>query len=146
MKKRKKMTLVKNEEVKQKWHLVDASDKILGRLAVQVARILMGKNRVDYTPNIDNGDYVVVINAEKIRTTGKKLEQKIYFSHSGYPGGHRLTALKDMQQKNPCKVISEAVWGMIPKGRLGRKVFRKLKVVKGSQHSFTAQKPEKQEV
>ena len=123
----------------KKWHLVDATGKTLGRLATEIATLLMGKHKPSYSPHIDNGDYVVVVNAEKIRVTGKKLKQKIYYSHSGYPGGLKEITLGEMLKKHPERVIIYAVEGMLPKNKLGRKMLKKLKVYAGPTHPHGAQ-------
>jgi len=135
------MTIMANKQnVKQKWYVVDAKDKILGRLATEIAKILRGKHRVDFTPHVDTGDFVVVINAGKIRTTGKKLEQKLYKSFSGYPGGLKEVNLEALLEKKPTEAIRHAVWGMLPKGKLGRATFKKLKVYSTETHPHEAQK------
>jgi len=123
------------------WVLVDATDKTLGRLATKIAMILRGKHKPEFTPNCDTGDYVVVINAEKVRVTGDKLEQKRYWRHTGYPGGIKSTKLGDQLEKHPERVLESAVKGMLPKGPLGYAQFRKLKVYAGAQHPHTAQQP-----
>jgi large subunit ribosomal protein L13 len=132
----------KKGEVEQKWYVVDAKDAILGRLAVKIATQITGKNKTIYTPNTDTGDFVIVINAEKIKLTGRKLDNKVYYRHSGYPGGLRAETARERMKRCPEKIITDAVWGMIPKGRLGRAMLRKLKVYKGSEHPHEAQKPE----
>ena len=132
----------KKGEVEQKWYVVDAKDAVLGRLAVKIATQITGKNKTIYTPNTDTGDFVIVINAEKIKLTGRKLDNKVYYRHSGYPGGLRAETARERMKRCPEKIISDAVWGMIPKGRLGRAMLRKLKVYKGSEHPHEAQKPE----
>jgi len=132
----------KKGEVEQKWYVVDAKDAILGRLAVKIATQITGKNKTIYTPNTDTGDFIIVINAEKIKLTGRKLDNKVYYRHSGYPGGLRAETARDRMKRCPEKIITDAVWGMIPKGRLGRAMLRKLKVYKGSEHPHEAQKPE----
>jgi large subunit ribosomal protein L13 len=132
----------KKGEVEQKWYVVDAKDAVLGRLAVKIATQITGKNKTIYTPNTDTGDFVIVINAEKIKLTGRKLDNKVYYRHSGYPGGLRAETARDRLKRCPEKIITDAVWGMIPKGRLGRAMLRKLKVYKGSEHPHEAQKPE----
>jgi large subunit ribosomal protein L13 len=132
----------KKGEVEQKWYVVDAKDAILGRLAVKIATQITGKNKTIYTPNTDTGDFVIVVNAEKIKLTGRKLDNKMYYRHSGYPGGLRAETARERLKRCPEKIISDAVWGMIPKGRLGRAMLRKLKVYKGSEHPHEAQKPE----
>jgi large subunit ribosomal protein L13 len=132
----------KKGEVEQKWYVVDAKDAILGRLAVKIATQITGKNKTIYTPNTDTGDFVIVINAEKIKLTGRKLDNKVYYRHSGYPGGLKAETARDRMKRCPEKIITDAVWGMIPKGRLGRAMLRKLKVYKGSEHPHEAQKPQ----
>jgi large subunit ribosomal protein L13 len=130
----------------RRWLLVDASDKTLGRLATQVADALRGKRKPEYTPHIDVGDFVVVVNAEKVRVTGNKREEKIYYRHSGYPGGLRSRTLGEMLERRPEEVVRLAVRGMLPKNRLGRAQLRKLKVYAGPEHPHEAQKPEPMEV
>ncbi|MDP2277896.1 MAG: 50S ribosomal protein L13 [Nitrospirota bacterium] len=137
-----KTRFAKKTDIEYKWYLVDAKDAVLGRLAVKIAVCLRGKNKAIFTPNVDTGDFVVVVNAEKVRTTGKKLDDKIYYHHSGYPGGIKAKTLRERLSKEPQKVISDAVWGMLPKNRLGRAMLKKLKVYKGSAHPHAAQKPE----
>ncbi|MBA7683271.1 50S ribosomal protein L13 [subsurface metagenome] len=133
---------LKKEEIDKKWWLIDADGKILGRLATEVATLLRGKRKPEFTPFIDCGDFVVIVNAEKINVTGKKIEQKKYYSHSGYPGGLKVNTLEELLDKKPEEVIRKAVWGMIPKGKLGRAVYKKLKVYKGPEHPHDAQKPQ----
>ena len=128
--------------IERKWYVVDASQYTLGRLSSQVAAVLRGKHKPTYTPNIDTGDYVIVINADKIKVTGKKMDQKIYYSHSDYVGGMKETTLKEMMAKKPERVIELAVNGMLPKGPLGREMFKKLHVYAGPEHEQAAQKPE----
>ncbi|MGO5165510.1 MULTISPECIES: 50S ribosomal protein L13 [unclassified Candidatus Paralachnospira] len=128
--------------IERKWYVVDASAYTLGRLASEVAAVLRGKNKPTFTPHIDTGDYVIVVNAEKVQITGKKLEQKIYYSHSEYVGGMKEATLKEMMAKKPEKVIELAVKGMLPKGPLGRAMFDKLHVYAGPDHKHQAQKPE----
>ncbi|MFV0528499.1 MAG: 50S ribosomal protein L13 [Lachnospiraceae bacterium] len=130
------------EKVERKWYVVDAADQTLGRLASEVAKVLRGKNKPEYTPYVDTGDYVIIINAEKIKVTGKKLEQKIYYHHSDYVGGMKETTLKEMLDKKPEKVLELAVKGMLPKGPLGRAMHKKLFVYAGAEHKHEAQKPE----
>jgi len=129
-------------DVERKWYLVDAEGAILGRLATKIAIYLRGKNKPVFTPNIDTGDFIIVVNADKVRLTGKKLENKMYYHHSGYPGGLKSEAAKDLQKRKPEKIITNAVWGMLPKGRLGRAMLKKLKVYKGPEHPHKAQNPE----
>lgn len=128
--------------IERKWYVVDATDMTLGRLASEVAKVLRGKNKPIFTPHIDTGDYVIIINAAKIKVTGKKLDQKIYYHHSDYVGGMKETTLKDMMAKKPERVVELAVKGMLPKGPLGRDMYRKLHVYAGAEHSHIAQKPE----
>lgn len=131
----------KKDDVEKRWWLVNAEGRVLGRLATEVAVLLRGKNKPEFADFCDNGDFVVVINAEKIRVTGRKSEDKRYFSHSQYPGGLRSDAFKDLLEEKPEEVIRRAVWGMIPKNKLGRQVFKKLKVYRGSSHPHEAQRP-----
>ena len=128
--------------VERKWYVVDAEGKTLGRLASEVANVLRGKNKPTYTPHIDTGDYVIVVNAEKIQVTGKKLDQKIYYHHSEYVGGMKEATLREMMQKKPEFVITHAVKGMLPKGPLGRQMLKKLHIYAGPEHNHAAQKPE----
>ena len=132
--------------VERKWYVVDAADQTLGRLSSEIAKVLRGKNKPTYTPNIDTGDYVIVINADKIKVTGKKLDQKIYNHHSDYVGGMKETTLKEMLAKKPENVITLAVKGMLPKGPLGRSMLTKLHVYAGPEHNHAAQKPEVLEI
>ena len=129
----------KASDVKRQWHLIDASGKTLGRMATQIARLLMGKHKPIFSPNQDTGDYVVVINAAEVRVTGNKLKQKLYYRHSGYPGGFRSITLEKMMQTNPTRVIEHAVKGMLPHTRLGTQMRRKLKVYAGEVHPHQAQ-------
>jgi large subunit ribosomal protein L13 len=128
--------------IDRKWYVVDASGQTLGRLASEVAKVLRGKNKPIYTPHMDCGDYVVIINADKIVVTGKKLDQKIYYHHSGFIGGLKETTLREMLQKKPEQVVELAVKGMLPKGTLGRQMYTKLHVYAGAEHPHAAQKPE----
>ena len=128
--------------IDRKWYVVDAEGMTLGRLASEVAKVLRGKNKPIFTPHIDTGDYVIVVNAEKVKVTGKKLDQKVYYHHSGYVGGLKETTLREMLAKKPEKVVELAVKGMLPKGPLGREMFTKLHVYAGAEHPHTAQKPE----
>ena len=130
------------DKIERKWYVVDATDKTLGRLTSEIAKVLRGKNKPVYTPHIDTGDYVIVVNAEKIAVTGKKLDQKIYYNHSDYVGGMKETTLREMMDKKPEKVIELAVKGMLPKGPLGRAMIKKLHVYAGPEHANQAQKPE----
>ena len=130
------------EKVERKWYVVDATGYTLGRMASEVAKVLRGKNKPEFTPHIDTGDYVVIVNAEKIKVTGKKLDQKIYYHHSEYVGGMKETTLREMLAKKPEKVVEFAVKGMLPKGPLGRQMFTKLHVYAGPEQPHAAQKPE----
>ena len=130
------------DKVERKWYVVDAADMTLGRLASEVAKVLRGKNKPTFTPHIDTGDYVIVVNAEKVKVTGKKLDQKIYYHHSDYVGGMKETTLREMLAKKPEKVVELAVKGMLPKGPLGREMYTKLFVYAGPEHKHQAQKPE----
>ena len=130
------------DKIERKWYVVDATEKTLGRLTSEIAKVLRGKNKPVYTPHIDTGDYVIVVNAEKIAVTGKKLDQKIYYNHSDYVGGMKETTLREMMDKKPEKVIELAVKGMLPKGPLGRSMIKKLHVYAGPEHDHQAQKPE----
>ena len=130
------------EKIERKWYVVDAEGQTLGRLASEVAKVLRGKNKPEYTPHVDTGDYVIVINADKIKVTGKKLDQKMYYHHSDYVGGLKEATLREMMQKKPEKVIELAVKGMLPKGPLGRQMYTKLHVYAGPDHEQAAQKPE----
>ena len=130
------------DTIERKWYLVDADGLTLGRLASEVAKVLRGKNKPEFTPHADTGDYVIVINAEKIKVTGKKMQQKIYFSHSDYVGGDKQIVLSEMLEKHPEEVIEHAVKGMLPKGPLGRQMYKKLFVYAGPEHNHAAQKPE----
>jgi len=132
---------LKKDEIEKKWWLIDAQGKILGRLATEIAILLRGKKKPEFTPFLDCGDYVIVINAEKINVTGKKLEDKKYYSHSLYPGGLKVKTLQELLEKRPEEVIRKAVWGMVPKGKLGRALYKKLKVYRGPDHPHQAQTP-----
>ncbi len=132
----------KKDEIEKKWWVINAEGKILGRLATEVAVLLRGKRKPEFAHFVDCGDFVVVINAEKVNVTGKKLEQKKYYSHSGYPGGLKVKTLKELLDTKPEEVVRKAVWGMIPKGKLGRAVYKKLKVYRGSHHPHEAQMPQ----
>mgnify|MGYP001022107187 CR=1 FL=1 len=134
------------QSIESNWHIVDAEGKILGRLASQIASVLRGKHKPFFSPHLDMGDYVIVINAEKVRVTGDKLRQKMYYRHSGYPGGFRSVSLGEMLSKKPEAVIENAVKGMLPHNRLGRKLRRKLKVYSGSDHPHAAQQPKPLEI
>ena len=128
--------------IERKWYVVDAADKTLGRLAAEVAKVLRGKHKPTFTPHMDTGDHVIIINANKVRLTGKKLVQKVYFRHSGYLGGDKYTKAGDMLAKNPVRMVELAVRGMVPHNRLGSQIIKKLHVYAGSEHPHAAQKPE----
>ena len=130
------------EKIEREWYVVDAEGCTLGRLASGVASVLRGKNKPQFTPHVDTGDYVIVVNADKIKVTGKKMDQKIYYNHSDYVGGMKETTLKEMMAKKPEKVVELAVKGMLPKGPLGREMYTKLFVYAGPEHKHAAQKPE----
>ena len=136
----------KPETVVQDWYLVDATDKVLGRLATQIATRLRGKHKPEYTPHVDTGDHIVIVNAAKIRVTGDKINQKKYYRHTGYPGGIKETVLSDELENHPERVIERAVKGMLPKNSLGRSMFRKLRVYAGPDHSHQAQQPKALEI
>lgn len=136
-----KITIAKHENLERQWHVVDATDQPLGRLATRIAMILRGKHRPEFTPNMDNGDFVVVINASKTKLTGQKPEKKFFYHHSGIPGGFRAEAYRHLMERRPELVIEKAVWGMLPKNCLGRRVIKKLKVYPGGSHPHAAQKP-----
>jgi large subunit ribosomal protein L13 len=129
----------KAKDIEREWQVIDAADKTLGRVAAQTARLLMGKHKPIYAPYIDTGDYVVVVNAARVRVTGKKAEQKMYYRHSGYPGGLKSSSFKELLSKDPGRVIEIAVKGMLPHNRLGRDMFRKLRVYPGNEHPHQAQ-------
>ena len=131
----------KPEDIQREWLVVDAKDQTLGRLATQIANLLHGKHKPMFTPNIDVGDYVIVINCDKVRVTGRKLDQERYYWHSGYPGGLRSRSLREQMEKYPERVIESAVRGMLPKNKLGRQMIKKMKVYKGDSHPHAAQKP-----
>ena len=137
-----KSYIAKPADIDHKWYVIDAEDKTLGKVAAEIAMILRGKKKPIYTPHVDCGDYVVVVNAEKVAVTGKKEKQKIYKSHSGYPGGFKETTLAELRAKKPEEIIRHAVKGMMPKGKLGRQMFKKLKVYAGPEHPHAAQNPE----
>lgn len=132
----------KPQDITRKWYVVDADGMVLGRLASQVATLLRGKHKPMFTPHMDTGDFVIVINAEKVKVTGKKEEKKLYRTHSGYPGGLKTAKYQDAQKKSPENIIKHAVWGMLPKGTLGKSQLMKLKVVCGPEHPHQAQQPE----
>ncbi len=137
---------VPSEAIERHWHVVDAGGKVLGRLASQIAHVLRGKHKPVYSPHVDAGDFVIVINAARIRLTGRKLEGKVYYRHSGYPGSVRETTAGEMLEKHPERVIEKAVRGMLPKNALGRRMLRKLKVYSDADHPHSAQKPEALEI
>ncbi len=141
-----KSYMEKKETVERNWYVIDASGKPLGRVASKAAHILRGKHKATYTPHIDCGDYVIIINASKVLLTGNKLEDKKYYSHSGYPGGLRTRSAKEMIEKYPEEMVEKAVKGMLPKNRLGRAMYKKLFVYAGSEHKHMAQKPSEMDV
>ncbi len=138
----KKTYVTKPEDIERNWYVVDASGQTLGRLASEIAQIVRGKHKPIFSPSVDAGDYVVVVNAERIHVTGDKLDQKIYYRHSGYPGGLKEVSLRRMLENHPTRVITHAVKGMLPKNRLGRVMLKKLKVYAGPEHPHQAQQPE----
>jgi large subunit ribosomal protein L13 len=133
-------------EVERKWYVVDAEGKHLGRLATEIVRILRGKNKPQYTPHVDVGDFVVVVNADRVAVTGRKAEQRVYRRHSGYPGGMKETSYEQMLARKPTEILRKAVYGMMPKTRLARKQFKKLKIYAGPEHPHSAQDPQELEV
>ena len=141
-----KSFMAKAHEVERKYYLIDAKDKILGKVAVKAADILRGKHKPTFVPHLDSGDFIVVTNAEKIRVTGNKEEQKTYFRHSGYPGGARFTTLKQMREKHPERILEHSVKGMLPHNRLGRAQLKKLKIYSGESHPHEAQQPKPLEI
>lgn len=142
MKQEKLTRFIKTEDADKKWFVIDATDQVLGRLAAKAATVIRGKNKAIFTPNMDTGDFVIVINAAQVKMTGKRELQKTYFRHSGYPGGARTSSYAEMMEKKPEFVIEKAVKGMLPKNRLGRKLVTKLKVYAGADHPHAAQQPE----
>ncbi len=136
-----KTIFAKSETVKRDWYVIDATDKTLGRLATEIANRLRGKHKPEYTPNVDTGDYIVVVNAEKVKATGNKIKDKVYYRHTEYPGGIRSQTLEEVLAKHPERAIEKAVKGMLPKGPLGYAQYRKLKVYAGAEHPHTAQQP-----
>lgn len=141
--KQEKLTrFIKTEDADRKWYVVDAKDQVLGRLAANVASVIRGKRKPTFTPNTDTGDFVVIINADKVKMTGKRELMKTYFRHSGYPGGGKTTSFAEVMDKNPEFAIQNAVKGMLPKNRLGKQLIKKLKVYVGESHPHSAQKPE----
>jgi large subunit ribosomal protein L13 len=141
-----KSYMARPHAVERKWHLIDAEGQTLGRLATEISRLLRGKNKPQYTPHVDTGDFVVVVNAEKMVVTGKKAEQKVYYRHTGYPGGLRETSYEAMLERKPTEILRKAVRGMMPRTRLGRQQFRKLKIYAGPEHPHEAQDPQPYEV
>jgi large subunit ribosomal protein L13 len=135
-------TALKATDIDRRWYVVDASDRVLGRLATNIATVLRGKHKVLYSPNLDNGDFVVVVHAEKVRLTGRKTDQKMYRRHSGYPGGFREASARKVLETKPERVLREAVRGMLPKGPLGRRMLKKLKIYVGGNHPHAAQQPQ----
>jgi len=141
--KQEKITkFIKTEDADRKWHVIDANDLVLGRLAAKAATIIRGKHKPIFTPNMDTGDFVIVVNAEKVKLTGKREQMKTYFTHSMYPGGVKVKTFAELRDKKPEYIITHAVKGMLPKNRLGRQLIKKLKVYAGSNHPHSAQKPE----
>lgn len=136
----------KAHEVKRDWYIIDASGKVLGRLATEIARRLRGKHKAEYTPHVDTGDYIVITNADKVMVTGRKFKQKMYHRHSGFPGGIKSVPFDKMQKNKPERIIELAVKGMLPKGSLGREMYRKLKVYAGHEHPHAAQQPKQLEI
>ncbi len=141
-----KTFMLRKEDIKHDWYVIDAEGKTLGKVATLAASVLRGKNKPTFTPHVDCGDNVIIINAEKAVLTGNKLDQKMYYNHSGYPGGLRERTAKTMKEKYPVEMVERAVKGMLPKGRLGREMYRKLFVYAGSEHKHAAQKPQNLEV
>jgi large subunit ribosomal protein L13 len=138
--------MAKTADVQRKWYVVDAEGVVLGRLASQVATVLRGKHKPIYTPHVDTGDYVIIINAEKAVLTGKKLDQKVYYTHSGYPGGLHETKYRDLMANKPAFAVKKAIVGMLPKGPLGRAMAKKLRVYAGAEHEYESRKPETLEI
>jgi large subunit ribosomal protein L13 len=136
-----KTYIPKTDEVAKEWYLVDANDQNLGRLASEIAQVLLGKHKTVFTPGVDTGDFVIVVNAERVTVTGNKMEDKFYYRHSGYPGGLKKISLKDQLTKHPERVLESAVWGMLPHNKYGRHVMKKLKVYAGPDHPHGAQQP-----
>jgi large subunit ribosomal protein L13 len=137
-----KTEFAKKESVERKWYVVDAQDQVLGRLAAEIARRLRGKHKPNYSPHIDTGDYIIVVNADKVRLTGKKLDNKMYYRHTGYPGGLKSINARQLLRRKPERVLEHAVKGMLPKNRLGRRMYKKLKVYAKPEHPHAAQQPE----
>ncbi|MFQ5706868.1 MAG: 50S ribosomal protein L13 [bacterium] len=141
-----KTFVAKPHEIERKWYVVNAEGQVLGRLASQIATILRGKHKPIFTPHVDTGDHVIIINAEKIRVTGRKSQNKTYFRYSGYPGGGRIDTFADLIKKHPERILEKAIWGMLPHNKLGRKMYKKLKVYSGNKHPHQAQNPEQLEL
>ena len=141
-----KTFVAKADDINRKWYLVDADGQVLGRLASRIATILRGKNKPIFSPHQDVGDHVIIVNAEKVRVTGKKAATKRYYRHTGYPGGLRSDSFQDLLKSHPERILEKAVWGMLPHNKLGRKVYKKLKVYSGENHPHKAQSPEKLEL
>jgi large subunit ribosomal protein L13 len=137
-----KTVSIRAQDVEHSWLVVDAEDKILGRLATEIARRLRGKHKPEYTPHVDTGDFIIVVNAEKVRVTGNKTSDKIYYRHSGYPGGIKAISFEHLRDSNPERIIERAVKGMLPRNPLGRAMFKKLKVYAGPEHPHSAQQPQ----
>lgn len=136
----------KTHEVKRDWYVVDATDKVLGRLATEIARRLRGKHKAEYTPHVDTGDYIVVTNVEQLTVTGRKFKDKMYYNHSGFPGGIKEMSFEKLQAKNPARILERAVKGMLPKNPLGREMYRKLKIYVGADHPHAAQQPKQLDI
>ena len=134
------------QDIDRRWHVIDAESQVLGRVATVAAKLLQGKHKPIYTPHLDMGDHVIVINAKRVRVTGKKAEQKVYYRHTGYPGGIKSTPFSRMIQEHPDRVLKKAVWGMLPHNSLGRKMLKKLKVYAGADHRHSAQQPQVMEL
>lgn len=141
-----KSFIAKPDDITRKWYVIDAEGKTLGRVATEAARLLRGKHKPIYTPNVDCGDYVIIVNADKVTVTGKKRKEKIYKRHTGYPGGLKEMTFEELMEKHPTRVIKQAIRGMLPKSKLGRQMFKKLKVYAGPEHAHAAQQPEVWEV
>ena len=141
-----KTFMLKKEDIKRKWYIIDAEDQVLGKIASKAAHILRGKHRPDFTPHVDCGDYVIIINANKVKLTGDKLDEKMYYNHSGFPGGLRTRSARVMKENYSTEMVERAIKGMLPKTPLGREMFRKLFVYENSEYKQTAQKPEKLEL
>jgi len=136
----------KPSEVRREWHVIDATDKVLGRLATEIARYLRGKHKPEYTPHVDTGDHIVVVNADKVRVTGRKTTDKMYYRHTGHPGGIKAQSFAELRDKHPERIIERAVKGMLPRNPLGRAMFKKLHVYAGSEHKHHAQQPKQLDI